>query len=205
MHLYCAGAILGGDPVSGCARRHVSRSRSPVVAKRNDEIFAAWRRGATLTDLAARHGIARQVVGRIIASYHPELEEDTDRALYRGELWRLYDQMGEVFDQPGWKMAPNGHVGVGPDGEPAVDVNAKIQAGELRLKVMDAMRKLDGRDRQQPRQVMVAVSVAEEQMRASLEAEAGRVAAARADLAAAAAARPGVVPGEVVRELPPGQ
>ena len=86
----------------------MARTKSPAVAKRNDIIFAEWRRGASLTGLAARHGISRQVVGRVIASFHPELEEDTDRALYRGCLWRLYDEMGEVLQDPGYKLSPSG-------------------------------------------------------------------------------------------------
>jgi len=176
----------------------VARTRSPAVAKRNDIIFAEWRRGATLTGLAEKHGISRQVVGRIVASFHPELEEDTDRALYRGELWRLYDEVGDVFRNPGWKMAPNGHVAEGPDGEPAFDVNAKIQAGDLRLKVLTELRRLDGRDKQ----VVKAMDrpTAEAAMWEAIHAERRRL----EDLAKAAAGASKVVPGEVLAELPPG-
>lgn len=176
----------------------MSRTRSPAVAKRNDVIFAEWRRGATLTGLAEKHGISRQVVGRVIASFHPELEEDTDRALYRGEMWRLYDEMGEVFASPGWKMSPTGHVAEGPDGEPAVDVDAKIKAGDLRLKVLTELRKLDGRDKQAAK--AMDRPTAEAAMWEAIHAERRRL----EDLVKAAAGDPRVVPGEIVRELEPG-
>ena len=174
----------------------MARTISPALAKSKDQIYAMWRRGTSITALAAEHGIARQVAGRIIASYHPELEEDTDRALYRGELWRLYDEIGDVFAAPGWKMAPNGRVAEGPDGEPAVDVNAKIQAGDLRLKVLTELRRLDGRDKQQAKQW--DRPTAEAAMWEAIHAERRRL----EDLVKAAAAP--VVAGEVVRELPPG-
>ena len=185
----------------------MARTPSPVVAKRNDMIYAKWRRGTSITALAAEHGIARQVAGRIIASYHPELEEDTDRALYRGELWRLYDEIGDVFAAPGWKMAPNGRVAEGPDGEPAIDVNAKIQAGDLRLKVLTELRRLDGRDKQQQKQWNKPD--AEESMWAFLAAEKAKIEAGRMDAAERRELedlrrRAAAIPGEVVRELPPG-
>ena len=183
----------------------MARTKSQAVAKRNDVIFAEWRRGATLTGLAEKHGISRQVVGRIVASFHPELEEDTDRALYRGELWRLYDEVGEVFQNPGHKMSPTGHFAEGPDGEPAVDVDAKIKAGDLRLKVLTELRKLDGRDKQVQKQMdtpaaEAAMWVALAAEREKREAQERRM----AEYARQVTAAGHVIPGEVVAELPPG-
>ncbi len=158
-------------------------------------IFADWRRGTTLTDLAAKHGIARQVVGRIVASFHPELEEDVDRALYRGEMWRLYDEMGEVFRNPGWKLTPRGDPAEGPDGEPAIDVNAKIQAGEVRLKVITELRKLDGRDK--PQKSHVTVDLAQQQASAFLAEVREKIAADNREREALR--RAAVIPGQVER------
>lgn len=185
----------------------MGRTRSPEIQKRNDIMYADWQRGESITSVAARNGIARQVAARIIASYHPEEDEDTDRSVYRGELWRLYDEVGELYKQPGHKMAPTGGPARGPDGEPAEDTNVKVQAGELRLKVLRELRLLDARDRPAQQHVrhshefyaqQASESMAE--LRAKVEAERREL----EELRRAAAAAPPVVAGEVVgRELPP--
>ena len=82
----------------------MSRTRSPAVAKRNETIYSQWRRGASLTGLGVEHGISRQVVARIVASFHPELEESEDRSLYSGELWRLFDEVEALAREPGFKL-----------------------------------------------------------------------------------------------------
>ena len=166
----------------------MSRTRSPAVIKRNDEIFAQWQRGASLTSLAAQYGISRQVVGRIVASYHPEGDEDEDRAVYRGFMWRLFDEVQLLGDSPGWKMRPDGRVAEGPDGEPALDVNVAVQAKELQLKILRELRLLDARDRVQPKQLNVEFTVAQQQMMHDIEQ------------------RRKTIPAEVIRQIePPGQ
>ena len=45
------------------------------------------------TALGEQYGISRQVVGRIVAERHPEEDEDLDRSVYRGYLWRLFDEV----------------------------------------------------------------------------------------------------------------
>ena len=179
----------------------MGRTRNPEIQRRNEVIYLEWLRGASLTSLGERYSLARQVVGRIVAAQHPEEAENEDRALYRGELWRLYDEMVEVFREPGWKLAPTGMPARGPDGEPAEDVNAKIQAGELRLKVLGELRKMDGRDRPQQKQLTVAHEIATSQ--AALD-----IAQKRAEMEALArrAGQPPVVTGEVLpREIERGQ
>ena len=175
----------------------MARTKSPAVAKRNDVIFSEWRRGATLTGLAERHGISRQVVGRVIASFHPELEEDTDRSLYRGCLWRLFDEVRDVYASPGYKMSPTGRPALGPDDEPAEDVMAKLEAAKLQLMVLESLRKLDARDRVQPKVMTVQFDLAHQQMQADLEAKRRELEEARRS-----ALQPPVVRGEVVTELP---
>jgi len=176
----------------------VARTRSPEVTKRNDEIYARWLRGATLTSLAGEYGITRQVIGRLVAERHPEEDEDLDRSVYRGYLWRLFDEVKDLYDSPGWKMSPNGGTAHGPDGEPAVDTNVKLQAAELELKVLESLRKLDARDKAQPKQLQVVHEIANSQAMAD-------IATKRRELEELArrAGQPTVVPGEVVRELPP--
>ena len=167
-------------------------------------MYADWLRGASITAVAAANGIARQVAARIIASYHPEEDEDTDRSVYRGELWRLHDEVAEIFHSPGFKMAPAGGPAHGPDGEPALDTNVQVQAGELRLKTLRELRLLDARDRPAQQNIKYTHEFYVQQKDESLAALAARKAADDArirELEARVALQSPVIPGEVVREL----
>lgn len=133
------------------------RSRSPEIAVRNEVIYAKWRTGQSLVSLGEEYGRAPQVIGRIVASFHPEGDDDGERALFRGYLWRLLDEVRGVYDAPGWKMSPTGKPAEGPDGEPAEDVMAKIEAAKLQLGIMESLRKLDARDRPVTRNLQISV------------------------------------------------
>jgi hypothetical protein len=145
-----------------------------------------FRRGASLADLAEQFHITPQRVGQVVAAFHPEGEEDSDRALFRGCLWRLYDEVEGMIAEPGYKLRPDGRPAETPDGDPALDMNARIQAGELQLKVIKELRLLDARDKTQPRQLHVEFSVAQQAMMRDIEER-----------------RRQMLQGEVVRELPP--
>lgn len=141
----------------------MSRTRSIAVVKRNEVIYSQWRRGASLTSLGAEHGISRQVVARIVASFHPELEESEDRSLYRGELWRLFDEVEALAREPGYKLSPNGAAVKLPDGSMAVDVGVALQARDLQVKIVSEMRKMDGRDRPSQKNVTYSFEMADQQ------------------------------------------
>ena len=185
----------------------MARTRSPEVTKRNDEIYARWLRGATLTSLAGEYGITRQVIGRLVAERHPEEDEDLDRSVYRGYLWRLFDEVKDLYDAPGWKMSPNGGAAYGPDGEPAEDTNVKLQAAELELKVLESLRKLDARDRPQAKHLQITHELADQQKNAALAEAKARMELTAADRRELEILRrnAAVVQGEVVRELEPVQ
>jgi hypothetical protein len=175
----------------------VPRTRSPEIQKRNDEIYSLWLRGASLTALAAENGIARQVVGRIVASYHPEEGEDDDRALYRGYMWRLYDEVQLIGDSPGWKMRPDGNPAYGPDDEVALDTNVQVQAKELQLKILRELRILDARDKHVAKEVRYSLEVADQ---ARLD-DIARRKAEMEQLSRQAGAVPEIIQGEI--EPPP--
>ena len=182
-------------------RRCVARPRNPALAVRNDQIYAEWRSGWSLARLAEKYERTPQQVGRIIAGFHPDLEEDDDRALHRGRLETLYEEVQAVVNAPGWKMAPNGKLAEDEDGAPLVDVGAKIEALKLKLMVLESTRKLDARDR--PQRSLVTVDVAEQQKNAALAAIAAKVDADRRELEALRR-QAAAIPGEVLKELPPG-
>ena len=178
----------------------MARPKSAAVAVRNDQIYAMFKRGASLADLAAEFKITPPRVGQVVAAFHPEGQEDDDRALFRGCLWRLYDEVEGMIAEPGYKLSPQGGPARGPDGEPALDMNTRIQAGELQLKVITELRKLDSRDR--PQKSHVTHELAQQQASEALAAVAAQRDAERREMEALRR-NAGVVPGEVIRELPP--
>jgi hypothetical protein len=164
--------------------------------KRNDAIYAEWLRGASLTSLGERYSLSRQVVGRIVAAEHPEGPEDEDRALYRGYMWRLYDEVQEIGDHPGFKMQPNGRPAEDLDGDPALDTQVQVQCKDLQLKILRELRLLDARDRPQQKQLQITHELATTQAAADIT----RRRAEMESLARRAGQQ--AIPGEIVRELP---
>jgi hypothetical protein len=186
----------------------VARPRSPVIALRNDQMYAEWKSGKNLAWLADKYERTPQQVGRIIAAFHPDLEDEDDRALHRGRLEHLYEEVQGIFDAPGFKMSPHGGPAVGQDGEPAEDVMVKIEAGKLQLQVLESMRKLDARDKPAQQSIRHSHEFYLQQKDDSLAALAARKAADDArirELEARVASLPPVVQGEVVPELRPVQ
>jgi len=178
----------------------VARPPSPVIASRNHEINSLFQQGSSIGELAGQFNLSPQRIGQVIAAQNPEEGEDYDRALYRGYLWRLFEEIRELYRNPGYKLSPSGGPARDPDGEAALDTNVRLQAGELELKIIESLRKLDARDRAQPKQLQVVHEIANSQAMAD-------IATKRRELEELArrAGQPAVVPGEVVRELPPAR
>ena len=178
----------------------MARPKSPTVAARDHEIYSLWERGVSVHDLAQQFNISPRRVGQVVAARHPEGDEDDDRSLYRGYLWRLFEEVRDLYRDPGFKLAPTGGPAKGPDGEPAEDTNVKLQAAELQLKVLESLRKLDARDR--PQKSHVTHELAQQQASEALAAVAAQRDAERREMEALRR-NAGVVPGEVLKELPP--
>ena len=184
----------------------MARPRSTAIAVRNDQVYALWKSGWSLARLAEKHDRTPQQIGRIIADRHPDLEDDTDRALHRGRLETLYEEVQSLVDNPGWKLAPNGRLAQDDDGNALYDTSAKIEALKLKLLVLESARKLDARDKA-AKPPPLPPGVAEQQMWAALHAEQAKMevnAAQRRELEAYRQRFGDIIPGEVVRELPPG-
>jgi len=146
----------------------VPRPPSAEIALRNQQIYALWRDGASLKELAEQFDRTPQLIGRILAAFHPDLDDEDDRALHRGRLESLYQDVQEVIRNPGFMMAPNGRPATGPDGEPVLNTGTRIEAARTQLAVLESMRKLDGRDKPVRRIHQVEHSLAEQQAAASL-------------------------------------
>ena len=100
-----------------------SKKSRPAV--RNEQIYAAWRGGTSLTWLADLYDLTLEDIGRIVAAFHPDQEDETDRALHRGRLEILYEEVQAVVEAPGWKVTAVGHVAEDPDGNPLEDIGAR--------------------------------------------------------------------------------
>src|ERR1035441_1353043 len=152
------------------AWRFVPRPRSSEISLRNDQIYAEWRAGRSLSWLADKYQRTPQQMGRIVADRHPDLEDDLDRSLHRGRLETLYEEVQSLVDNPGWKLAPNGRLAQDDDGNALYDTSAKIEALKLKLLVLESARKLDARDKA-AKPPPLPPGVAEQQMWAALHAE----------------------------------
>jgi len=179
----------------------VARPKSAAVAVRNEQIYALWRSGRSLSWLAEKYQRTPQQIGRVVAAFHPDLEDDDDRALHRGRLETLYEEVQAVVDAPGWKMTANGHLACDDNDEPLVDIGAKIEALKLKLMVLESTRKLDARDK--PQRSHVTVDVARQEADAHLAAVRAKIEADRREMEALRR-QAAVIPGEVLAELPPG-
>ena len=174
----------------------MGRTRNPDIVKRNEIIYGEWLRGASLVSLGEKYSLSRQVVGRIVAAEHPEGPEDEDRALYRGYMWRLYDEVQDIGDSPGFKMQPNGRPAEDLDGNPALDTQVQVQCKDLQLKILRELRLLDARDRPQQKTLQITHELATTQAAAD-------IARKRAEMEALSRrAGQQAIPGEIVREIP---
>ena len=170
-------------------------------------IYAKWRSGRSLSSLAEEYGRTPQQVGRVIATYHPDLGDDDDRALHRGRLETLYEEVQAVVDAPGWKVTAVGRIAEDVDGNPLEDMGAKIEALKLKLMVLESTRKLDARDKPVKKILQTDPATAWQEAQAFLATAKTKVdlsASERRELETLRQRFGQVVPGEVLAELPPG-
>ncbi len=175
-----------------------------VIAAKDGEVYAAWRTGKyTLADLAGAYGLTSEDVTRIVVERHPEQEDEkTGRAVMRSRLELLSLAVQQVIENPGWKVTAVGHVAEDPDGNPLVDVSAKIEALKVQLNVFKNLAVLNGDEK--PQRAHYTHEVAQQQadtwladMRVKREAELRELETLRRQAGH-------VISGEVMAELPPG-
>jgi len=174
-----------------------------VIAAKDGQVYAAWRTGKhTLADLAEAYGLTSEDVTRIVIDRHPEQEDEkTGRAVMRSRLELMTIALQEVIENPGWKITAVGHVAEDPDGNPLVDVSAKIEALKVQLNVYKNLAVLNGDEK--PQRAHYTHEVAQQQadtwladMRVKREAELRELEAYRRQSGH-------VISGEVLAELPP--
>ena len=174
-----------------------------VIAAKDREVYAAWRTGRhTLADLADLYDLTPEDVTRIITAMQPDMEEEKSvRAVMRSRVEVLAIAIQEVIEAPGFKLAPNGRLAEDEDGNPLVDVSAKIEAMKLQAAVYKQLAILNGDEK--PTRTHVTVDVAQQQASAFLAEVRAKIAADNQEKEALRR-QAAAIPGEVVRELPPG-
>ena len=175
-----------------------------VVAAKEGEIYGRWKSGRyTLADLAEQYGLTPDDISQILAAKHPEQEDEkVGRAVMRSRLELLTIAIQEVIENPGWKMAPNGRLACDEDGNPLPDISAKIEAIKVQLNAYKNLEVLNGDAR--PQRSHVTHELAQKEASEALAAVAAKVEADRREIETLRR-NAGVVPGEVLKELPPGQ
>ena len=174
-----------------------------VIAAKDGQVYAAWRTGKyTLADLAEIYELTTEDITRILVARHPEQEDEkTGRAVMRSRLELLTIAIQEVIENPGWKITAVGRVAEDPDGNPLVDVSAKIEALKVQLNVYKNLAVLNGDEK--PQRSVVRHDIAQQEADAHLAAIRAKIEADNRELEALRR-RVSVVPGEVLAELPPG-
>lgn len=174
-----------------------------IIAAKDAQVYAAWRTGKyTLADLAEAYGLTLEDVSRILVARHPEQEDEkTGRAVMRSRLELLTIAVQEIVESPGWKLAPNGRLAEDQDGNPLVDVTARIEALKLQLNVYKNLAVLNGDEK--PQRSVVRHDVAQQEADAHLAAIRAKIEADNREMEALRR-RAAVVPGEVLQELPRG-
>ncbi len=174
-----------------------------VIAAKDGQVYAAWRTGKyTLADLAEIYELTTEDITRILVARHPEQEDEkTGRAVMRSRLELLTIAIQEVIENPGWKITAVGRVAEDPDGNPLVDVSAKIEAMKVQLNVYKNLAVLNGDEK--PQRTNVTHEIAEQQKNTALAAVAAKIAERDRELEMLRR-RAAVIPGEVLAELPPG-
>lgn len=174
-----------------------------IVAGKEAEIYKLWRTGKyTLADLAERYELTPEDISGIVAAKHPEQQDEgVGRAVLRSRLELLMVGIQEVIENPGYKLAPNGRLAEDEYGNPLVDIGARIEAMKLQLSAYERASRLEGGDK--PLRTLVTHDVARREADEHLAAVRAKIDADRRELETLRR-QVSVIPGEVVRELPPG-
>ena len=177
----------------------MARPRTLANVRRDDQIYALWIQNQDPASVAEKFAISARRVLQIVAARNPEIEQDIDRAVHRGRLEILYEQVQDTITSPGYKLAPNGRYATDEDGNAVPDVGAKIEALKVQLAVLESMRRLNATDK--PQKTVVTHELASQQKDAHLAAIAEKRRAEVREMETLRRQAGQVIPGEVVREL----
>ena len=172
----------------------MARTKDPSLSERNRRICTYRRNGFTYSEIAELEGVSRARVAQIVAETTPELPEDDGRAELSSLLEYAERKCVDLIEHPGYALTATGRVAEHPEtGEPLQNKQVVDNALRTLMVIADRKAKTFGWDKQMKRET--STDLALQQMWAAIAGERQRL----EDLARQA----GVIPGQVVRELPP--
>lgn len=193
-------------------RDSVARTKDGSLAERNRRICLLRRNGFTYSDIADMEGVSRVRVAQIVAETNAELGEDDGRAEIASILEYAERKCVELINSPGFVAGPNGRVVTDGDGTPLENKGIVGDALKTLMVIEDRKAKLFGWDKQRQRET--PVDEARRQMEGLLELARQQKALEDAARELSATERRELemfrqqaapVPGEVLKELPPGE
>ena len=75
----------------------MARPRTLANVRRDDQIYALWIQNQDPASVAEKFAISARRVLQIVAARNPEIEQDIDRAVHRGRLEILYEQVQDTI------------------------------------------------------------------------------------------------------------
>ena len=193
---------LAGRLQGWTRRDSVARTKDQSLAERNRRICTYRRNGFTYSEIGDLEGVSRARVAQIVAEITPELPEDDCRAEIASLLEYAERKCVDLIEHPGYALTATGRVAEDPaTGEPLQ--NKQVVDNALRTLMVIADRRSKTFALDKPQKTIVRVDVARQQADEALAAVAAKIAADRRELEAARR-QLAAIPGQVLRELPPG-
>ena len=185
----------------------MGRTRDTSNQERDRRICLYRRNGFTYSEIADLEDLSRARVAQIVAQTNVELGEDDGRAELATLLEFAERKCIQLINDPGGVPGPNGRLVVDEDGAPVPNNGIMVDAIKTLMVVEDRKAKLFALDKQQ-KKPETPLEQALREMHAHLAGEKARMemsTAERRELEAFRQQAADAIPGEVVRELPPGQ
>lgn len=150
---------------------------SRELESRNQVMYEMYASGKSIQAIANQFGISRQRAAQVIARYGQDglANDDESRALHRTQLEGMMTESLAMFYAPpppafdvkgamlrdecmdpectGWVTNKDGGKYRCTHGEPVRDLEGKIHAGTLALKINDAIRRMDAIDKPRRKQL----------------------------------------------------
>jgi hypothetical protein len=129
---------------------------SRELESRNQAMYQLYANGKSMQTIADTFAITRQRAAQIIAKYERDavVTDDESRALHRTQLDGMMAESLGLFYAP----APpaydvKGNMLVDENGEPVRNLDGKIHAGTLALKISSEIRHMDAIDKPRRKQI----------------------------------------------------
>ena len=129
---------------------------SKELEPRNQAMYQLYANGKSMQTIADTFGVSRQRAAQIIARYARDglTSDDESRALHRAQLeGMMTESLGMFYAPPPPAFDVKGNMLVDENGEPVRDLEGKIHAGTLALKISADIRRMDAIDKPRRKQL----------------------------------------------------